>query len=241
MHLRSFAIVLVLSMLTAPAAAQHTAEVAQVQTLATCVQAQHTQLARLVRLIDEARGRLTATDATVRHDAELSIDTLLQRAAEARTALSACIAAANFTPPSGETVERVTTPDDAADHVAASGGSIHEVESDAAVSVHVRVVRGERVDGSGSATDAAVRSAVHGTGPAISVCYESYVDRVSSRSGTVHVSFTVTDGGHVADATVERGGFDTELRQCVQRAFRTLAVTGAHGRSVYGYEIALGE
>lgn len=234
-------IALVLVSITTPAAAQHTAEVAQVRTLASCISEHHTHLARLVRLLDEAHGRLSASDAAVRRDAELSITTLLQRAAETREQLSACIAAATFEPPSGDTVEHVTTPDTAADHVASSGGSIHEVESDAAVSAHVRIVRGERVDGSGSASDDSVRSAVHGVGPAISTCYEQYVDRVAARSGSVHVSFTVVDGGRITTASVERGGFDAPLRQCVQRAFSAAHVSGAHGQSVYGYEIALGE
>ena len=39
----------------------------------------------------------------------------------------------------------MTTTDHAADSVAGTDGSIHEVESDAAMSEHVRVVRGERV------------------------------------------------------------------------------------------------
>lgn len=239
--MRAFAIAVFVCSLTTPALAQHTADVQQVHTLASCISEHHTHLARLVRLLDEAHGRLSATDAAVRRDAELSIETLLQRAAERRELLRACIEAATFEAPSGETVEHVTTPDDAADHVAASGGSIHEVESDAAVSSHVRVVRGERVDGSGSASDASVRSAVHGVGPAVSTCYEAYVDRVSSRAGTVHVSFTVTEGGRVTEASVERGGFDTQLRTCVEHAFTSAHVAGAHGRSVYGYEIALGD
>ena len=239
--MRMLAITLLLCSLATPALAQHTAEVAQVHTLAACIGTTHTQLARVARLLDEARARSSSTDSSVRHDAELSIETLLQRAAEAREALRTCIAAASFTAPTGETVVHTTTPDDAADHVAASGGSIHEVESDAALSEHVRVVRGERVDGAGSATDAAIRSAVHGAGHAMSVCYDAYVDRAAIRHGTVHVSFTVNEGGRVTNATVERGGFDTQLRQCMQTAVSAIHVAGAHGTSVFAYEISLGD
>ena len=235
-------VTLALLAIATPAAAQHTAEVQQVHTLATCVTERHTQLDRVVRLLDEARERMSsATDATVRHDAELSIDTLLQRASEARDQIRACLAAATFTAPSGETVEHGTTPDDAADHVASSGGSIHEIESDVALAEHVRVVQGERVDGSGSATDAAVRAAVHGAGHAVMLCYDAYMDRASARHGSIHVSFTVAEGGRVSSATVERGGFDTQLRTCVQTAFSAARVGGAHGTSVYAYEIALGD
>jgi hypothetical protein len=241
MLMRWFAIILCIGSIAAPAAAQHTAEVAQVHTLATCITTHHTTLTRLVRLIDEAQGRLHASDATVRHDAELSIDTLLQRSADARDELRACIEAATFEPPSGATVIDETTPDEAADHVASSGSSIHVVESNAAVTRHVRVVRGERVDGDGTASDDDLRSAVHGAGGTVAVCYDAYVDRAAHHAGTVHVSFTVGEGGHVTEAAVERGGFDAPLRQCIARAFRTIVVSGAHGRSVYAYEISLGQ
>lgn len=241
--MRTLSLSALLFVIAAPAAAQtpHASEVQQVHTLASCISEHHTHLARLTRLLDEAHERLHASDADVRRDAELSIETLLQRAADAREALRACIEAADFEPPSGTTVEDVSAaPDDAADHVGSSGTSIHEIEADAAVTTHVRVVRGERVDGTGSASDASVQSAVHGTGHALAQCYEEYVDRASSHAGTVHVSFTVGSGGAVTDATVERGGFDAPLRACVQRAFRAMSVAGASGRSVYAYEISLG-
>src|SRR5262249_39935806 len=158
----------------------------------------------------------------------------------AREELRACIEAATFEPPSGATVIDETTPDEAADHVASSGGSIHVVESDAAGARPVRGVRGGRVDGGGSAGGDGTRRALHGAGGTIATCYDGYVDRSASHTGTVHVSFTVGDGGRVTAATVERGGFDAALHQCVARAIRTIVVHGAHGRSVYAYEIAIG-
>lgn len=241
--MRSIATVLFAFLVVAPTAAlaQHDADVQAVQELEHCIAEHHTHLSRIVRLIEEARGRTSSSDEAVRHDAELSIETLMERAVEARERLRECVARAHFEAPSHETVEHVTTPDHAADSVASSGGSIHEVESDAAVSQHVRVVRGERVDGAGSASDAAVRTAVHGLGPSIGTCYDDYVDRASSRRGHVHLSFTVEDGGRVSGASVERADFDSQLRQCVQRAASTMRVAGARGRSVYAYEIALGE
>ncbi len=239
MRTAAIAALLVLSM-AAPAAAQHSAEVEQVHTLTSCISEHHTHLTRLTRLLDEADTRLHASDESVRRDAALSVETLLQRAAEAREELRACIEAADFVPPSGETVEHTTTPDDAADHVAVTGGSIHEVEANTTLTTHVRVVRGERVDGSGSVSDASLRSAVRSIGHAVALCYEGYVDRATSHSGSVHVSFTIDGTGQVTAATVERGGFDAPLRTCVQRAFRLLSVPDATGTSVYAYELALG-
>lgn len=241
--MRSIAMVLFAALLAAPtgALAQSDADVQAVHDFEHCIAEHHTHLSRILRLIEEARGRMSSSDEAVRHDAELSVETLMQHAVEARERLRECVARAHFEAPSHETVEHVTTTDHAADSVAGTGGSIHEVESDAAVSHNVRVVRGERVDGAGSASDAAVRTAVHGIGPSIGACYDDYVDRASSRRGHVHLSFTVEEGGRVTGASVERADFDAPLRQCVQRAASTMRVSGAHGRSVFAYEIALGE
>ena len=86
-----------------------------------------------------------------------------------------------------------------------------------------------------------MRSAVHGLGPSFATCYDGYVDRVGSRIGSLHLSFTALDGGHVSAAAVERGGFDAPMRQCVERAAAAMRVAGARGRSVYAYEISFGE
>ncbi len=239
--MRVLAIALSLCLYALPAAAQHTSDVESVRTLETCIAEHQTHLTRLVRLMDEAQERTSSSDEQIRHDAELSIETLLQRAADVREHLRLCVQHATFHATPTETVVHETTPDSAADHVAVSGSSIHEVEADEALGDHAHVVRGERVDGAGSASDDAVSAAVHGTGSSVAMCYESYEARGAHHAGTVHVSFTVTEGGRVAEATVERGGFDTQLRQCVQRAFTTMHVAGAHGRSVYGYELRLGD
>ena len=234
-------LLLPLSALPAPASAQDAAAVQTVRTLSACVTEHETHLTRLVRLIEEAQARTTSTDAAVRRDAIESITTLIGRAHDVREHLRACVEAAQIPRVADTTVvERTTTADSAADSVAASGGSIHEIEADAALGSNVRIVRGERVDGSGSASDDAVRSAVHGLATSFSTCYDAYIDRIGRRQGSLHLSFTALEGGRVSAVTVERG-FDGPMRQCVQRAAGAMHVSGAHGRTVYAYELSFGE
>ncbi len=240
--MRRLWLALLLLSLPIPASAQDSPGVTAVRTLSTCVSEHQTQLTRLVRLITEAQGRTSAADPAVRRDAAESVTTLVGRAHDVRERLRECIEATPIPRTAATTVvERTTTPDSAADSIAATGGSIHQVEADAALASHVRVVRAERVDGSGTASDEAVRSAVHGLGAAFSTCYDGYVDRVGTRQGSVHLAFTTLEGGRVTNATVERGGFDTGMRQCLQHAAETMHVSGAHGRSVFAYELAFGE
>jgi hypothetical protein len=239
--MRRLSLALLLLSLPLPAAAQDAAGVQAVRALSACVTEHETHLSRLVHLIEEAQGRASSSDEAVRRDAALSVTTLVGRAHEVRQHLLECVEAAHIPRPDTTDVEHTTTPDTAADSVAGSGGSIHEIESDASLGENVRVVRGERVDGTGTATDAAVRSAVHGLSASFSTCYDQYVDRVGARSGSVHLSFTALEGGRVSSATVERGDFDASMRQCVQRAASTMHVSGAHGRSVYAYELSFGD
>jgi hypothetical protein len=237
--MRRLSLALLVLALPLPAAAQDAAAVAAVRTLSACVTEHETHLTRLVRLIDEAQARTSSSDEAVRRDAVESVTTLVGRAHDVREHLRECIESARL-PRVAETtvVERTTTADSAADSVASSGGSIHEVEADESLGTHVRVVRGERVDGSGTASDEAVRSAVHGLATSFATCYDAYVDRVGTRRGSVHLSFTATEGGRVSPATVERAGFDAPMRQCIQRAAQTMHVAGAHGRSVFAYELS---
>lgn len=240
--MRRLSLALLFLALPLPAAAQDAAAVTAVRTLSACVTEHETHLSRLVRLIDEAQARTSSTDEAVRRDAVESVTTLIGRAHDVREHLRECLEAARIPRVADTTVvERTTTADSAADSVATSGGSIHEIEADESLAAHVRVVRGERVDGSGSASDDAVRSAVHGLSTSFATCYDDYVDRVGARQGSVHLSFTALDGGRVTSATVERAGFDTAMRQCVQRAAQTMHVAGAHGRSVFAYELSFGD
>ena len=114
-------------------------------------------------------------------------------------------------------------------------------ESDASLGDHVRVVRGERVDGTGTASDASVRTAVHGIGTRLARCYDAYVDRVGSTTGEVTVSFTINGTSRASHVSVEAGSrFDSGLHDCVEEAAREIRVSGASGRTEFSYTFSLG-
>ena len=224
------------------ARAQDAAAVAQVRQLESCVREHMAHLERLVRLIEAAQARTSSSDEAVRRDAVTTIDTLVGRAHEVREHLRHCVDQAHI--PRHEHTEvthEEAPPEGAEGSVATAGGTVHEVEAGTELSTHVRVVRGERVDGHGSASDAQIRTAMRGIASRLEACYEGYADRASAAQGELHLVFTVADGGRVTGVEVERGrSFDAELRACVQRAGGALSVGTARGQSVYSYQLRFG-
>lgn len=225
----------------AGAAAQAVEGIEATRTLSTCIREHQTHLERIVRLIDEAEARRSSSDARVASDARESLVTLMIRAHDIREHLRLCVEHAHIPRPD-TTDERTEVEDDsAADSVAGEAGTVHVVESDASLDAHVRIVRGERVDGTGSASDAAVRSGVHAIGDRLARCYEAYVDRVGTSRGEIVVAFTLSGSGRAGSVEVEAGSrFDSALHDCAVSAAREIRVTGATGRTVYSYTFALG-
>lgn len=223
------------------AAAQSVEGIEATRTLSTCIHEHQTHLERLVRLIDEAEERRTSSDARIASDARESLVTLMIRAHEIREHLHRCVEHAHIPRPDTEDTRTEVESDSAADSLAGEHGTVHTVESDASLGEHVRIVRGERVDGTGSASDAAVRSGVHAIGSRLGRCYDAYVDRVGTARGEIIVAFTLTDTGRASSVEVESGSrFDPALHDCAVTAAREIRVTGASGRSVYSYTFALG-
>lgn len=223
---------------TAPARAQDAASLAAARALAACVHQHDEQIQRSLRLIEQAEQRAARPGVAddVRRDALASIDALVERIRSHAQQARHCIEQSRIpVRVDGTTVEDAPG-DESRDSLAADRGTVHQIESGTSIAPRVTVVRGERVDGTGSAADASVRAAVRDAGPRLAACYDAYVDRAARRAGEVHLSFTATDGGRVASAEVERGGpFDAAMSQCLERAATTITIPGQRGRSVYAY------
>jgi hypothetical protein len=129
----------------------------------------------------------------------------------------------------------------AEDSIAGEGGTVHVVEADVPLGESVRIVRGERIDGTGEARDTAVRTAVRGLGPALSACYDAYRSRDGRGRGELHLAFTVGAGGRARDVAIEGGAaFDAGLRSCVLRAAEPIRVDGARGTVTFAYTFRFG-
>lgn len=225
------------------AAAQPIEGVGEVRTLSTCIHEHQTHLERLVRLIGEVEARLDSADARVAGDARESMVTLMHRAHDVREHLRRCIEASRIpAPPSGTTVvHEDPPPDGTADSVAGDHGTVHAVESDTRLTDSVRVVRGERVDGTGDVADSNVVAAVHAIGSRIGACYSDYVDRVGSERGEAQLVFTVGSGGRATGVSVEAASrFDATFRTCVQRAGSEIHVADTRGRVTFAYTFRFG-
>lgn len=241
MHTARFGIVLFVLAAPLGAHAQTIVGIEDTRTLATCIAEHQTHLERVVRLLGEAEGRMASSDSHVASDARESMVTLMIRAHEIRGHLARCVEHAHIPRPDTTDTRVEEEVDAAADSVAGDHGTVHVVETDASLDSHVRIVRGERVDGTGTASDASVRSAVHAIGDRLARCYDGYVDRVGTATGEVVLSFTLRGAGRPSVVEVERGShFDTTLHTCVENAAREIRVGGADGRSVYSYTFSLG-
>jgi hypothetical protein len=260
---RGLTLVLLLVFLLGAASAARAQDVAgasEVRALAGCVEEHQTHLERLVRLIGEAEERLRSSDPAVAADARAAIGALVGRAHGVREHLRRCVEAARIpgggpdartasgtsgagVPSAGGPVESESGAEDsgAEDSIAEDGGTVHLVEADVAVGDGVRIVRGERVDGTGEAPDAAVRTAVRGVGAALSACHDAYRGRGGRGRGELHLAFTVGAGGRARDVTIEGGAaFDAGLRTCVLRAAEPIRVEGARGTVTFAYTLRFG-
>lgn len=216
----------------------------QARAVAACMHEHDTQVQRLLRLLEAAERRAAQTDlaADVRRDAVATVSALVDRIRSHAAQLRQCLDAHPIAVRVDERVEETAPTDATHERLAADRGTVHEIERDAPLAAGVHVVRGERVDGSGRAPDPSVRAAVRGVGSRWAACYDQYLDRAARRSGEVHLTFTAGDGGRVGQAQVERvGGFDTGMRQCIERAAVDMRVSGQRGRSVYAYVLRFGD
>jgi hypothetical protein len=236
---------LVLLALSAPsiALAQPAEGIGEVRTFASCIEEHQTHLERIVRLLGEVEERLGSADARVAADAQQALVTLMRRAHDIREHLRRCVEHARIPVPEGGTtvVHGDPEPDASADSVAGESGTVHVVESDVSLGAGLRVVRGERVDGTGEASDVNVRAAVRAVAPRLSACYEEFVDRVGSERGEVQLVFTVGSGGRATGVEVEVASrFDATMRSCLSRAGSEIRVADTRGRVTFSYAFRFG-
>jgi hypothetical protein len=177
-----------------------------------------------------------------RSDAREAITTLVHRAHDVRAHLELCIRDAQIPGPrtTTEVVREGHASGSAEDHVSAEGDTVQEIHGGEPIGAHVRVVRGERVDGRGTVPHEDLRRAVRTTGAALDRCYAAYVDRASAREGSVELSFAAVDGAIREVAVESVGPFDDALRTCVVQAVSAMQLHHTSGRTVFAYVISLG-
>ena len=223
--------------------AQRAAAVARAREIAGCVDRNHNELQRVMRLIVAAeRQRDTAGDAAARRDAEAAIEALIVRVVRVQRGTRECLG--ETLPETGVTVvERAPPPDPAADSVAGTEGSLHLVERDAALAEYIHVVVGQQVDGSGRMAPHEVRSAVRRATGRLVRCYERYLDRGSMEPRNLDLVFTLSGSGRSRAVTVERSDFEQpSFERCVRAAGGSIrARRGPSGGSAtYSYRLRFG-
>ncbi len=217
------------------------AAVGEVLEFSRCVTEHHTHLTRLARMIEEAQARTNSSDAAVARDARESIATLVHRVHEVRGHLEQCIRDANIpSQPGAEVVRTTEAPTGHEASVAGSGGTVSVIHPAESIAEHVRVVRGERVDGTGTVPAEDLRRSVRAyVGGGVEQCYDAYLDRVGVANGEIEFTFAAVDG-QIREVRVERASFDAAMRTCVTRAVHGMSLAHTSGRSVFSYVLEVG-
>jgi len=115
--------------------------------------------------------------------------------------------------------------------VARAAPSLQVFDEDAPLASGVRIVRGERVDGSGRADAAAVRSLVRGIGEEVRQCWDAWAARRSDPRGTAELVFTLSPGRGLRRVRVEGSTIrSAAFRRCLRAAGRRMgAASGVEG------------
>lgn len=246
---RPLSLVCLLLLLPASASAQEmtaqerTQALGRVRSMAQCVERERAALQRLMRLIAESeQQRDRASDQRVRQDAERAIEALLARTGDTQRALRECLSA--DLPDTGPAVVvRDPPPDPAADHVAASGGTVRSVERDERLTDQIRVVRGEQVDGQGRLDGAVVRRGVRSVTSQLTRCYEAYLRHGAAGARRLNLVFTLRGGGAPRDVGIERSGFgDARFERCIRSAGQRMRFGSGPqgGEAIYSYTLRFG-
>lgn len=234
---------LVLATLALRVEAQEPPGVSEATTRATamerCLSPLIQQLQTTLALVREAKTQLRASDEQARRDAASAIVSLEQRVHALSEQLQGCAPSSAALEPTTRVQELTGT----AARVATVNEATQVVERDVLLVANVRVLVGERVDGSGQASHDLVRRAVRSIGAPLQRCYSRMLENGALQSGEAIIAFTIRSSGGVARPRAEGvtiGG--RSFRRCLQRAVAQIRVRGraSGGDARYAYTLRFG-
>ncbi len=203
-----------------------------------CLERVNTDLETTMRLLRDARRQTQSSNAQARSDAAQMVVSLQQRVADLARALKDCVPEeAHLTP---RTVVQEPT---GAEASVRESGDIPSVEQDAPLGRNVRVIVGQRVDGTGTIDDAVVKRTVRTASDRLDRCYAQLVDRGALTTGEARVVFTIRGRGRVRNVELEESSIDNRrFQRCVERATRRMrAASGpSGGETRFSYRLRFG-
>jgi len=203
-----------------------------------CLERVNADLENTMRLLRDASRQTRSSNAQARTDAAQMVVSLQQRVADLSRALKGCVPEdAHLNP---QTVVQEPTGAEAAVREA---NDIPSVEEDARLSRNVRILVGQRVDGTGAIDAAVVKRTIRTSSARFDQCYGQLVDRGALTSGEVRVVFTIRGRGRVRNVELEESSIDNRrFQRCVERAARHMrAASGPRGGEVrFSYRLRFG-
>ncbi|MAQ15479.1 MAG: hypothetical protein CMN30_11875 [Sandaracinus sp.] len=215
-------------------------EVARIRANRTvdCLERVGRDLTTTMDLLRDASRQTQSIDQAAARDAAVAVVSLEQRVADLSRALSECV-------PEEAQLEPRTVVQEHTGAEAAVGeaNDIPAVERDAVLTSNVRVVVGQRVDGTGTVADESIQRGIRAIGSRLERCYEQLIERDALQTGTLDLTFTVSTAGRVGDVLVSRSTLtDGRFQSCVRYAGRRIQPpTAARGGDArYTYSLRFG-
>ncbi|MFW5876235.1 MAG: AgmX/PglI C-terminal domain-containing protein [Myxococcota bacterium] len=208
-----------------------------------CLRAAHARLGKTIELLDDYYEQMRgASNAGVARDAAQAIVSLEKRIRELTGDLRTCMGKAPKEDGRAKVVEAERDP--ATGAVAEQNPATDVVERDRSLGPYVRIVVGEKVDGTGRVPERSVRNAVTGIARPMQACYERLVERGALEKGELILVFTVPPEGRVRKTRVERSTLGNRaFSRCIERRVRRvlrLDAPAVGGDATYSYTFQLG-
>jgi len=203
-----------------------------------CLERVNGDLETTMRLLRDAARQTRSSNAQARTDAAQMVVSLQQRVADLSRALKSCVPEeAQLNP---RTVVQEPTGNEASVREA---NDIPSVEENSPLGRNVRVLVGQRVDGTGTIDDAVVKRTVRSASDRLDRCYAQLVDRGALTTGEARLVFTIRGRGRVRNVRLAESSIDNRrFQRCVERAGQRMrAASGPRGGEArFSYRLRFG-
>jgi TonB family protein len=203
-----------------------------------CLERVNHDLENTMRLLRDARRQTQSSNTQARTDAAHMVVSLQQRVADLARTLKDCVPEEAHLNP--RTVVQEPT---GAEAEVREAGDIPSVEQDEQLSRNVRILVGQRVDGTGTIDDAVVKRTVRTASDRLDRCYGQLVNRGALTTGEARLVFTIRGRGRVRNVRLEESSIDNRrFQRCVESAGRRMrAASGARGGEArFSYRLRFG-
>lgn len=203
-----------------------------------CLERVNRDLESNMRLLRDAARQTRSDNTRASRDAAQMVVSLQQRVADLSRALKQCVPDDAHLNPRTVVQEHTGAEASVGQH-----NDIPSIEEDSPLSRNVRVVVGQRVDGTGTIDAAVVKRTVRTASERLDECYGQLVNRGALTTGEARLVFTIRGRGPVRNVRLEESSIDnSRFQRCVERAGRRMRAASSPrgGDTRFSYRLRFG-